>query len=308
MVRTKEQYMKDLGRMKPNLYHNGEEIMPEPEPTPITEQPSIPEEIRDKYLEPPWANTAEIRQIRVNAKEELGSGAIAVVHPGELEIIDGSEHQVAVKVRHHMVSPDYKRRFESEVDWTDEIKLPPEPTYHARMVSRNDIINTLKYFEESECYTRVKALIMLGSASGLRAEELYQLTPKDINIDSRIVHINHNPSNGQSTKTKVSRVSFFDYQTKQVLGDYKQIFNSSNNLHKLFAQGRMERLFRNAPIKVKDLRKHFSQEWDRRGGPTSIKKILMGHSIKGDVDLMHYNAQSEEDLKKIYDRVMNIKT
>ena len=26
MVRTKEQYMKDLGRMKPNLYHNGEEI------------------------------------------------------------------------------------------------------------------------------------------------------------------------------------------------------------------------------------------------------------------------------------------
>jgi hypothetical protein len=31
----------------------------------------------------------------------------------------------------------------------------------------------------------------------------------------------------------------------------------------------------------------------------------MGHSIKGDVDLMHYNYQSEEDLKKIYDDVMN---
>ena len=25
---------------------------------------------------------------------------------------------------------------------------------------------------------------------------------------------------------------------------------------------------------------------------------------KNDVDLMHYNCQSEEDLKKIYDRVM----
>ena len=36
----------------------------------------------------------------------------------------------------------------------------------------------------------------------------------------------------------------------------------------------------------------------------SIKKILMGHSLKGDVDLNHYNAQSEEDLKKIYDKVM----
>jgi integrase/recombinase XerD len=68
---------------------------------------------------------------------------------------------------------------------------------------------------------------------------------------------------------------------------------------------RLERLFEESPIQVKDLRKFFSQEWDRRGGPTSIKKILMGHSLKGDVDLMHYNAQSEKDLKKIYDKVMN---
>ena len=66
----------------------------------------------------------------------------------------------------------------------------------------------------------------------------------------------------------------------------------------------MEKLFKDAPIQVKDLRKYFSQEWDRRGGPTSIKKILMGHSLKGDVDLMHYNYQSEEDLKQIYDKVM----
>ncbi len=29
----------------------------------------------------------------------------------------------------------------------------------------------------------------------------------------------------------------------------------------------------------------------------------MGHSLKGDVDLNHYNAQSEEDLKRIYDNV-----
>jgi len=58
-------------------------------------------------------------------------------------------------------------------------------------------------------------------------------------------------------------------------------------------------------LKVKHLRKFFSQEWDRRGGPTSIKKILMGHSLKGDVDLQHYNAQSEDDLKHIYDKVMD---
>ena len=63
-------------------------------------------------------------------------------------------------------------------------------------------------------------------------------------------------------------------------------------------------IFKQSSVKIKDLRKFFSQEWDRRGGPTSIKKILMGHSLKGDVDLMHYNCQSEEDLKKIYDKIM----
>jgi len=77
------------------------------------------------------------------------------------------------------------------------------------------------------------------------------------------------------------------------------------NLKVLFSQSHITRLFRNAPIQVKDLRKYFSQQWDRRSGPTSIKKILMGHSLKGDVDLMHYNCQSEEDLKRIYDKVMN---
>jgi integrase/recombinase XerD len=67
----------------------------------------------------------------------------------------------------------------------------------------------------------------------------------------------------------------------------------------------MEKIFRNTPILVKHLRKFFSQELDRIGGPTSIKKILMGHSLKGDVDLMHYNTQSEDDLKRIYDKVIS---
>ena len=65
----------------------------------------------------------------------------------------------------------------------------------------------------------------------------------------------------------------------------------------LFGQEHIQGIFNNYNLKVKHLRKFFSQEWDRRGGPTSIKKILMGHSLKGDVDLNHYNAQSEEDLK-----------
>ena len=131
-----------------------------------------------------------------------------------------------------------------------------------------------------------------------------QLTTDDIDLDNRIVYIDHNPKNGQSTKTKISRISFFNKETQKALNEYLTYFESDGQLKQLFSQNHITRLFRNAPIQVKDLRKYFSQEWDRHGGPTSIKKILMGHSLKGDVDLMHYNYQSEEDLKKIYDKIM----
>jgi hypothetical protein len=33
--------------------------------------------------------------------------------------------------------------------------------------------------------------------------------------------------------------------------------------------------------------------------------VYFQNSLRNDVDLMHYNAQSEQDLKKIYDKVMN---
>ncbi len=194
-----------------------------------------------------------------------------------------------------------------KVDWAVDIHPPPEPHYMPKRISSNAINNTLSLFEKHGYYLQIKALILLGSSSGMRAEELYQLRPDDINLENRRVNINHNPNNGQSTKTKHSRVSFFSEETKRALTDYYHFYNKNNILKCLFNQSHIERLFRNgnALIHVKDLRKFFSQEWDRRGGPTSVKKILMGHSMKGDVDLMHYNCQSEEDLKKIYDNVMN---
>ena len=64
-------------------------------------------------------------------------------------------------------------------------------------------------------------------------------------------------------------------------------------------------MLEDAPYQVKDLHKFFSQELDKRRGSKSIKKILIGPFLKGDVDLMHYNAKSEEDLKKIYDKLMS---
>jgi len=191
-----------------------------------------------------------------------------------------------------------------QIQWSNDIIPPPEPNYVPKRVAKEDIINTLSYFEGHTFYKQIKAIILLGSTTGMRAEELYQLNPDDIDLDNRIIHVNHNPVNGQSTKTGKNRISIFNLETQRELQEYLTYFNNDSTLKCLFNKYHVERMFHDAPIKVKDLRKFFSQEWDRRGGPTSIKKILMGHSLRNDVDLMHYNAQSEEDLKKIYDGVM----
>jgi integrase/recombinase XerD len=190
------------------------------------------------------------------------------------------------------------------ISWASEIKLPREQEYTIKRITANDIAETLRILEIKREKERYVALVLLGATSGLRSEELYQLTIKNIDTERRILQINHDPVNGQTTKTKKTRISFFSEETKQAIVNYLDIYQKDNrNIH-LFPKSQCVVAFRDTPIRVKDLRKFFSQEWDRRGGPTSIKKILMGHSLKGDVDLMHYNCQSEEDLKKIYDKVM----
>jgi len=191
-----------------------------------------------------------------------------------------------------------------QIEWAKEIQLPSDPIYDVKRFGHDIIQQTLSHFENHQYFKQINAIILLGASSGLRAEEMYQLNLEDIDLDNRIVHVNHHPMNGQTTKTQRSRVSFFNEETKQAFCEYLTYFNNGNKLDRLFSQTHMTHLFKGAPIRVKDLRKFFSQEWDRRSGPTSIKKILMGHSLKGDVDLMHYNCQSEEDLKMIYDKVM----
>ena len=190
------------------------------------------------------------------------------------------------------------------VAWANNIQPPTELYYQPKRITINEIQVTLKYFDGHEVFQKIKALIYLGISSGLRAHEIYQLTRKDIDLDKGIVRINHDPRNGQTTKTKYSRISFINNNAKQALEEYIFTVNGLNQSNILFSERVCQNIFENAPMRVKDLRKFFSQEWDRRGGPTSIKKILMGHSLKGDVDLMHYNYQSPEDLMEIYNKIM----
>lgn len=99
------------------------------------------------------------------------------------------------------------------------------------------------YFKDYPHFLQIKALILLGATSGLRAEEIYQLKPEDINLEERMVQVVHNLSNNQSTKTGKSRISFFTDITKEAIQKYFDYYDTECNYSRLFPQTAISRLF-----------------------------------------------------------------
>jgi len=192
-----------------------------------------------------------------------------------------------------------------KISWARSLAIPREPEHIPPRIAPGVIQEVLQRYEKHPYYTQIKALVLLGTTSGMRAEEMYQVNQEDIDLENRVVRINHNPQKGQTTKTGKSRISFFTEETKQALEEYLTFFNNGCSLVRLFGCNHIVDIFHSSTVKPKDFRKLFSQNWDRLGGPSTIKKLIMGHSTRGDVDLQYYNFQNEEDLKKIYEKVMS---
>jgi len=76
-----------------------------------------------------------------------------------------------------------------KVDWANDIKPPAEPQYIPKRVTESELNDTISYFNDSEFYDQLNAVILLGSNSGIRPEELYQLDIKDIDIEGRTLYI-----------------------------------------------------------------------------------------------------------------------
>ncbi len=47
----------------------------------------------------------------------------------------------------------------------------------------------------------------------------------------------------------------------------------------------------------------FAQEGDRRNYNATIKKLLMGHSIRYDINTLHYSHHTVDELQEAYDKV-----
>ena len=168
---------------------------------------------------------------------------------------------------------------------------------------------TCSYFQDNESYTQIRAIILLGSTSGIRPEELYQLNIKDIDIENRTLYINHKPELGQSSSLRLGLEVIRNRAEAVVylLADMPLI--SSDLVSDLVRKHRRSL----API-ILPIHK------GRRGNPVLFDRVtyddLMriegdhgGRSIfetypleyvEGD-DSIHFDIDSEDDLSKLRD-------
>ena len=213
---------------------------------------------------------------------------------------------------YHKYVLDVRRLLKSvNAPFADKIKLPKTPKRRKIIIRREDvqqiILNIQKYERNEERKLRAISAFLIAATSGIRAEELYKLTLNDIDLESRIIYIKFGDKAGsdKTVKDYEERITFFNEEAKEALLKYLEVYGCNNSV--LFSENSLKRMFKTYPeigkLRIKHMRKFFSQEWDRLGGPTSIKKMLMGHSISNDVDLAHYDFQDPEDLREIYDRV-----
>ncbi|ADB58522.1 integrase family protein [Archaeoglobus profundus DSM 5631] len=179
------------------------------------------------------------------------------------------------------------------------IELPKVPKRRRRLVIKvehvRDLLREIDEKLSGPYRLKLKSAVLLSATSGLRAEELYKLRLEDIDLENRTIFVR-----AEIAKDYEDRVTFFSKEAQDVLEEYLNTFKPSNPL---FSKKSLLHQFSklDTRLRMKHMRKFFSQQSDRLGMPTAVKKILMGHSTAGDVDLSHYDFQDEEELKKIYD-------
>jgi len=181
------------------------------------------------------------------------------------------------------------------LDYMEKVDIVPQPSYMPKRVD-NDLIEECKiYFKGHEFEKQMLAVLSLRY-TGMRASEIYRLSEEDIDFKERSIII-------RKSKTGKPRIIYFNQEVNDALLAYMKV--RPKKLFYLFGEVHVRRTFRHAPMQVKDLRKYFLQEWNRRNGNYLIGELLTGHSIRGNITASHYVTFSEEEIKKEYMRVFD---
>ena len=144
----------------------------------------------------------------------------------------------------------------------------------------------------------LRAFTIIGMCTGMRVHELYALSPDQTDLQSRSISL-------RKTKSGIPRVVFFNEVAKKELEKLLKMQIFPILPERIIQRFYVSRKDKTDGLLAKHLRKYFSATCDKRGMPTGVKKRLMGHSINGDIDLIHYSALAFDDLKEIYDKYWN---
>ncbi|KUH34828.1 hypothetical protein APY94_00185 [Thermococcus celericrescens] len=145
--------------------------------------------------------------------------------------------------------------------------------------------------------------LLIMATGGLRVYELTSLPLSYIDITKRTISV---PP--EVAKTGQPRMTFITPEVQALLRKYVKKYEPNPN-EPVISYFSLEKPFirkqelANQPIRPKHMRKFFSQEWDRRNGNATVKKLLMGHSIRGDINALHYSHHTPESLQRVYDKV-----
>jgi integrase/recombinase XerD len=218
-----------------------------------------------------------------------------------------------------------------EVPYWNKIVLPKVPK-RQKIVIKKDVVkrvilNLWNLWDVNRVTRfRVVSAFILGATSGLRSEEIYELTLDDIDLDNRTVYVRfgNSAATSKTIKDYEERVVFFNHEAQAILSYYFEIYDGRKEL---FSQRSIEYVYERHPeafringldIRLKHMRKFFIQEWERRGGSIAIKRMLAGggdedttldpkQKLTGhsgvEIELESYNFQDSGDLRKIYDAV-----
>jgi integrase/recombinase XerD len=179
------------------------------------------------------------------------------------------------------------------IPYMENIKIVAEPDYTPMLINKETVNSVYEGMG-----LQFKALISLGSDTGMRPSELYRLQIQDIDMDTRRILI-------EKTKTGKKRYVFFTPECGKILKEYIAIFEKDKQLKYLFGECHIRRAFMHSGLELRMLRKYFIQQWHRKGGNPLMGEILLGFSTQRNITLRHYLSFSLEEIKKEYDRVMN---
>jgi len=113
------------------------------------------------------------------------------------------------------------RDFLGRGDLVQSFKFPQRPFLPKRIQSKDE----LKRFYEAIPSLRYKAMFLLFASSGLRLSEVLGLKVSDLDLEKRMVKVNH------SSRTKKALVSFFNEEAREILLEYIKAENLKANMH-----------------------------------------------------------------------------